>query len=230
MNWTRTALFEAHRAADEDAEEAGQPRVHAVLDQQGGEDQREAEHRAHRQVDLAHRDQEGHARGDDPDVDGVLDDLLQLPPGEEVGVQHADEADQDDRGDEDAVRLDLEQSACRGRAPRFPRTPAPGARAAAGPAWPDPDPPLAPSARTLAKGVANCQTFIVIGRAPDRAPRTTKTASAGGLRDGLGSGGGTRTHNDSVNSRAFCRLNYPRMVYWGSASINAELGGFKAEW
>ena len=27
------------------------------------------------------------------------------------------------------------------------------------------------------------------------------------------SGGGTRTHNDSVNSRAFCRLNYPRPVY-----------------
>ena len=27
------------------------------------------------------------------------------------------------------------------------------------------------------------------------------------------SGGGTRTHNDSVNSRAFCQLNYPRPVY-----------------
>ena len=33
---------------------------------------------------------------------------------------------------------------------------------------------------TLAKGVANCQTFIVIG-APPRGPRTTKTASTGGL-------------------------------------------------
>jgi hypothetical protein len=32
-----------------------------------------------------------------------------------------------------------------------------------------------------------------------------------------GSGGGTLTNNDSVNSRAFCLLNYPRLVYWGSA-------------
>jgi hypothetical protein len=53
---------------------------------------------------------------------------------------------------------------------------------------------------------------------------------SGGLRDDLGSGGGTRTHNDSVNSRAFCRLNYPRMVYWGSAPDMQSYFGFKAEW
>ena len=68
----------------------------------------------------------------------------------------------DDRGDEDAVGLDLEQPLAEVARRGAPGACARGLRAAAGPARPDPDPPLAPSGGTLAKGVANCQTFIVI--------------------------------------------------------------------
>jgi hypothetical protein len=102
---------QTHRAAEQDAQQRGQPRVHPVLHEEGGRDQREPEHRAHRQVDLAHGDQERHAAGDDADVGGVLDDLLQLPPGEEVGVDDPDEEDQRDSRDQDAVGLNLERAA-----------------------------------------------------------------------------------------------------------------------
>lgn len=45
------------------------------------------------------------------------------------------------------------------------------------------------------------------------------------------SGGGTRTHNDSINSRAFCRLNYPRMVNRTSGTTRVAVVGLaKAEW
>src|SRR3954447_18951442 len=57
---------EAHRAAEQDADERGQPGVHAAAHEEGRRDEREAKHRADRQVDLAHRDQERHPGGKDP--------------------------------------------------------------------------------------------------------------------------------------------------------------------
>src|SRR5262249_23727448 len=102
---------QAHDAAQRDAEDRRQPRVHAVLHEQRGDDQAQPEHRADGQVDLAHGDQEGHARGDDPDVGRVLDDLLQLAPRQEIGVGDADDDDQRDRRDQDAVGFHLEYAA-----------------------------------------------------------------------------------------------------------------------
>ncbi len=58
---------------------------------------------------------------------------------------------------------------------------------------------------TLAKGVANCQTFIVIPRAAERAQNDEDRLSGRSSQAFSSSGGGIRTHNPSVNSRMLCR-------------------------
>src|SRR3954452_12197855 len=113
-------LDEAHAAAEHDADRGGEPRVHPAAHEERRDDQRQAEDRADREIDLAHRDQERHARREDPDVDRLRQDVLDLAPREELGVQDPDRDREDDGGDEDAVGLEFEHPAA-GAAERVER-------------------------------------------------------------------------------------------------------------
>ena len=55
-----TPLNSAEHGAEDDPEGGGEERVDPVADRQGGDDGREVEHPADRQVDLAHGDDEHH--------------------------------------------------------------------------------------------------------------------------------------------------------------------------
>ena len=123
----------------------------------------------------------------------------------------------DDRRDEDAVGLDLEQPLAEVARRGSPGRLRPGLALLQVRLGRTQTLLLLHLGGTLAKGVANCQTFIVIS-APQTRAQNDEDRLSGRPSRRLGSGGGTRTHNDSVNSRAFCRLNYPRMVYWAPRS------------
>ena len=67
-----------------------------------------------RQVELAHRQQERHARGEDADVDRLRQDVLDLVPREELGMQNADDNRERDGRDEHAVGLEFEDTGADG--------------------------------------------------------------------------------------------------------------------
>ena len=84
-------------------------------------------------------------------------------------MQHADEADQDDRGDEDAVGLDLEQPLAEVARRGSPGRLRPGLALLQVRLSRTQTLLSLHLGGTLAKGVANCQTFIVISAPRERA-------------------------------------------------------------